>query len=112
MREQDLVLLLYLPTTLVLYALFAARDLPTITGRRVSAGVDNAVRRAFPARGPVVNDLRIGRYVGWTAFTQVVPLLVAWSNSPTWLRAAGAAEILAAMVWTAYLLRSPSRDPT
>lgn len=110
MREQDLVLLLYLPMTLVLYALFAARDLPTITGRRVSVAVDNAVRRALPARGRVSDGSRIGRFVGWTAFTQVVPLLVALSNSPTALRAACAAEMLAAIAWTAYLMRSSPGD--
>lgn len=109
MREEDLVLLLYLPMTLVLYALFAARDLPAITGRRVSVAVDNVVRRAFPARGPVSSRSRIGRYVGWTVFTQVVPLVIALSNSSTGIRAASATEMLAGITWTAYLMRSPSR---
>ena len=110
MREQDFVLLAYLPITLVLYVLLAARDLPTLTGRRASASADSALQRALPERGPVSRSSRIGRYVGWTTFAQVVPLLVALSNSPTAIRAACATEVLAAIAWTAYLMRSPSRD--
>lgn len=110
MREPDLVLLLYLLITLVLYTLFAARDIPAITGRRVPVAIDNVVRRALPARGPVSYGRRVGRYVGWTVFTQVVPLLFALSPTSTGIRAACLAEMLAAIAWTAYLLRSPSGD--
>ena len=110
MREEDLLYLLYLPSTLVLYAVFAARDIPAIAGRRISVAVDDAVRHALPARGRAFTGSRIGRYLGWTAFTQVAPLLFALSNTSTAIRVASAAEVLAAIAWTAYLLRSPSSN--
>ena len=110
MREEDLVYLAYLPMTLALYAVFAARDIPALAGRRVSERIAYVVQHALPARGREFTGSRIGRYLGWTAFTQVVPLLFALSNAATAIRVASAAEMLAAIGWTAYLLRSPSHD--
>jgi hypothetical protein len=105
MREQDAVVLIYLPVTLLLYVLFSGHSLSAILGRPPPLRLRGHIERVF--RGTQLSFRKaVGVYAGWTAFTQLAPLVVTLSDATGYIRAAGAIELVAAAGWTAYLLRA------
>ena len=102
MREQDAVFLLYLPMTFALYALFSTHHLSTVLGRPGPPWLARFREAANAQPAPTIRAA-LRSYFGWTAFTQLAPLLVALSNAIGYVRIASAIEVLAAMAWTGYL---------
>jgi hypothetical protein len=102
MREQDAVILAYLPVTFLLYVLFSGRYLSILFGREPPQALRATIQKAF--RDPLPSFRKaLGAYVGWTAILQLPPVLFALSNSPAFLREASVVEIAAAIAWTIYL---------
>lgn len=105
MSEQDAVFLIYLPTVLLLYMLFSGHYQSTVLGRPPPTLVRGYIKRLFTGTPPS-RRTAFGAYVGWTAFTQLVPLIVAFSDTTGFVRVAGVGELVGASAWTAYLLWS------
>jgi hypothetical protein len=104
MREQDAVFLIYLPLTLLLYVLFSGHYLSAVLGRQPPRRLRGHIDRVFTGKRPS-QRAAFGAYVGWTAFTQLVPLVIVLSDATGYVRAASALELVAAVGWTGYLLR-------
>lgn len=108
MREQDAVYLTILPLYLLLYIVMSSRFLPLVvpSARGIPKFIQKFIaagfrQQAFTPRGAVA------RYIGWTAFTQVVPLLIVWSGTEVpAIRIASGLELAASAAWTGYLLIS------
>jgi hypothetical protein len=104
MREQDAILLIYLPLTLLLYVLFSGHYLSAVMGRPPPRRLRGHIERVFPGKQPSPRTA-FGPYVGWTAFTQLVPVVGVLSDAAGYVRTASALELVAAVGWTGYLLR-------
>src|SRR5262245_36158217 len=103
MRQEEAVALVGMVAFLAIYALTAVRDLPTIVGRveRLPHGLVDLPAKAHWERHARPRDA-VRSYIGWTAFTQFVPVVLALAalaaavGSSAMLGVASAAELAAA----------------
>lgn len=111
MREEEAVALVGIAAGLVLYGLAAVRDLPTIVNRveRLPTALLNLPAACKWERSSRRRNALLD-FISWTLISQFVPvaLLLAFIDgayrSSAIAGVAGAAEIVAASGWTAYLL--------
>jgi hypothetical protein len=108
MREQDAVFLIYLPLTFLLYAMFSGRYLSILAGREPPRLVRASIEQLYIGRPQPSVRKALAAYIGWTAMSELAPVLMALSDAPGFIRIASIVEVATAVAWTVYMRTRPA----